>query len=138
MITNADITIFNKRHDQEDRTEYFVPTVIKGVNLFYRKTSSSSTGNQEKGMNAVIRIPLKAKIQKKYAEAAAYRAMENVDGAWTVQIGDFVVPKIVSTVEPVTDAEIARDYHDIITVAQFTDNTSKGSRYVRHWRIGGM
>lgn len=138
MITNADITIFNKRYDSEDRTEYFVPTVIKRVSLFHRKTSSSSTGNQEKGMDAVIRIPLDARTDKKYTEAAAYRAMTDVSSVWTVQIGDFIVPKVVSMTEPVTDAEIARDYTDIITVREFTDNTTRGSRYVRHWRIGGQ
>lgn len=139
MTTNADITVFNKRYDPEDRTDYFVPTIIRGVYLYYKKQSTISKGTQTKSLNAVIRIPTTAdQSGKEYVQDILYRDMESVDNAWTIQLGDFVIPKVISTLEPVTDSELARDYKDIITVHEFTDNTTIGSQAMRHWRIGGV
>jgi hypothetical protein len=138
MIVNADITVYNKKYDPEDRTDYFIPTVINGVSLFYRRRSTISKGVQTKGLTAVIRIPTTAHMSgKEYVSPEAYRGYSSVDNFWTVQIGDLVVPCVVDDPSPRIDSELARDY-EVIVVQEFTDNTTRGSENMKHWRIGGV
>lgn len=139
MITNADITIFNKRYVREERTEKFVATQIKGVSFYSRKGTSS--GNQDRNAKDTytIRIPDTADTSgKAYAEQMEYSGMddEKFPGYWTVQRGDIIV-RGLSELEEATETELKQSYSDVITVTNFTDNRSRCSDCMMHWRIGG-
>ena len=138
MIVNADITVYNKKFDPEDRTDYFIPTVIKGISLFQRKSSSISKGVQSKGSTATLRIPIDAyQSGKEYVTPEAYKMYEDVSAVWTLQVGDVIVPSVVEDPRPRIDSELARDY-EVIVIQEVTDNTTRGSKSMRHWRIGGV
>lgn len=138
MILNADITIFNKLLDPETRRELMIPTVIRGVSLFNRRSSSAGSEEQSAKPTATIRIPIDADTSgKQYVDEVEYRALGAVSGAWTVQLGDIVVPYATER-GAVTETDLKRIYSDVFAVSEFTDNTTRGSRGMRHWRIGGV
>lgn len=139
MITNADITIFNKRYVREERTEKFVATQIKGVSFYSRKGTSS--GNQDRNPKDAytIRIPDTADTSgKAYAEQMEYSCMDDeiFPGYWTIQRGDIIV-RGLSELEEATETELKQSYPDVITVTNFTDNRGRCSTCMMHWRIGG-
>lgn len=139
MITNADITVFNKRYVREERTEKFVATQIKGVSFYSRKGTSS--GNQERDVKDTytIRIPRTADTSgKAYAEQMEYSDMgdEDYQRYWTIQRGDIII-RGLSDLEVATETELKQSYPDVIIVDNFTDNRSRCSAYMQHWRIGG-
>lgn len=139
MITNADITIFNKRYVREERTEKFVATQIRGVSFYSRKGTSS--GNQDRNAKDTytIRVPDTADTSgKAYAEPMEYSGMDDEKflGYWTIQRGDIIV-RGLSELEEATETELKQSYLDVITVTNFTDNRSRCSACMMHWRIGG-
>lgn len=139
MTTNADITIFNKRYVSKERTEKFVATQIKGVSFYSRKGTSSE--KQEKDVNDIytIRIPYNADTSKKtYAEQIEYSDMdeETYPAYWTIQRGDIIV-RGLSDLKTATETELKQRYSDVVIVTNFTDNRSRCSDFMKHWRIGG-
>lgn len=139
MITNADITIFNKRYIKEERTEKFVGTKITGVSFYSRKGTSDKTKETDAKDSYTIRIPVSADTSGKvYVEQKEYSGMVDEDYAqyWTIQRGDIIV-RGLSDMETTTETELKQLYQDAVLVTNFTDNRSRCSEYARHWRIGG-
>lgn len=138
MTTNADITIFNQRYIKTERTEKFVPTVIRGVYLYFQKAVSGGS-DRKRSDSYTIRIPADADTDgKAYVGQKEYAAMddETCAGYWTLQPGTLIVRGVVD-LESATETELMKAFQDVITVANFLDNRSCGSKAVRHWRIGG-
>lgn len=140
MITNADITIFNKRYIREERREIFVATQIRGVSFFSRK--GVSPGNQATDVNDTytVRIPDTADMSgKSYVEQMEYSGMddETYQNYWTIQPGAMII-RGLSSPETATETELKKRYPDVIYVTNFTDNRSRCSVGMRHWRIGGI
>lgn len=138
MITNADITIFNKRYIPDQRTEMFVATQIKDVSFYSRKGTS---GSREKDSTDTytIRIPENSDASgKKYAEAMEYVEMdeETYPGFWTIQPGSIIV-RGLSELKTATETELKQKYPEVVEVTNFTDNRDRCSPIVSHWRIGG-
>lgn len=139
MIVNADITIFNKRYIQEERTEKFVPTRIYGVSLYSKKGTSSGDNELKKSDTYTIRIPTDADTEEKeYADQLSYKAMDDATypGYWTLQPGAIIV-RGISDLETATETELREKYPDVILVTNFTDNRDRCSDVMKHWRIGG-
>jgi len=139
MITNADITVFNKRYVKEERTEKFVATKIKGVSLFSRTGSAFGSQNLSQSDSHTIRIPVDADTAgKRYVEQQTYAELgdDEFAGFWTLQIGAIIVPCLVD-VDTITETELKQRYPDVITVRNYTDNRSRGSDWMKHWRVGG-
>lgn len=138
MITNADITIFNKRYIKAERTEKFVPTVIRGVHLYYQKAVSGNS-DRKRNDSYTIRIPVDADTDgKEYVSQKEYAAIddETCAGYWTLQPGALIVCG-VADLETATETELARKFQDVITIMNFSDNRSCGSEALHHWRVGG-
>lgn len=139
MTTNADITIFNKVLDPETRSDVFRPTVIRGVSIHMVLGSSSSKKNQDRLQDARIRIPITADTGgKKYVPSFRYKSVGGEGNIWTIQVGDLVVPHIADNIEVTRESDLWRNFDDVIVVKEYADNTTRGSDFVKHWRIGGM
>lgn len=138
MTTNADITIFNKRYIKTERTEKFVPTVIRGVYLYFQKAVSGGS-DRKRSDSYTIRIQADADTGgKEYVGQKEYAALddETCPGYWTLQPGAIIVRGVAGP-EAATEAELMKAFQDVIAVTNFSDNRSCGSKAVRHWRIGG-
>lgn len=138
MITNGDITIFNKAYDRETRSELFVPTIIRGVHVFNRVKGKGEL-QQEKSFSCQIRIPIDANTGgKEYVSQHGWIAAGDKSGLWTIQLGDVVVLRAVEEDALRNETELLRKYLEAVVVSTVTDNTTIGSKAVRHWRIGGV
>ena len=130
MTTNVDaVTVFNGRTDKTTRRKIYIPTVIKDVSYVEG-----------------IRVPLISVIQDNRVFLSDLRYAKLDDGKaaghWTIQKGDLVVRSEYTGEKSALYEDEAAVYAreqgvDLIHVTEYADNTSGGSLYTRHWRIGG-
>lgn len=137
MITNAAITIYNRR--RKGRESVLIPTVISEASWFYgRRAVRGQFIDSDDSYQ--VRIPYGADTSgKTYVNPAQYAEMadEEAAGYWTIQIDDIVLKGEYSS--QVTDERELRELtDDLFVVNTFADNTIRGSDAVKHWRIGGL
>lgn len=137
MITNAAITIYNRR--RSGRNSVLIPTVIAEASWFYgRRAARGQFIDNEDSYQ--VRIPYGADTSgKTYVNPAQYAVMtdEEAAGYWTIQIDDIVL-KGEYTSEVNDDRALRELTDDLFVVNTFADNTIRGSDAVKHWRIGGL
>ena len=148
MITNvAAVTVFNGRLDKGTRRKICIPTVIRGVSYVEGKGSTvANNGVWSDDVQYKIRVPLTAVVQdnREYMRDLNYAKLDDKEAAkyWTVQKGDFVIRGEYAGGGPVLYEDELTTYVkeqglDLIRITEYADNTSGGSLYTRHWRIGG-
>ena len=134
MTTNADITIYNTRLDEDTRRDVLYPTVIKGVS--YHESVGASGGFQERTESSEykIRIPFTADTSgREYVDPETYQGLSDVSGCWTIQTDDIIrIGRFPSDVPVDPDSLTGIDY---LIVGNHADNTKRGSAFTRHWRI---
>lgn len=144
MITNADITLFNRFYDRDNRQDIFLPTVIKGVSLYMKSGSSGDNKFRESTSTYKIRIPIDADMRDStYVDLVRYLKMDLKDAEkhWTLQADSIVIPAVVEELDAQGKSkltELAKRYGSFITVTDFSDNTTRGVQRMKHWRIGGI
>lgn len=148
MITNVDaVTVFNGRTDKATRRKIYIPTVIRGVSYVEGKGSKvAGNGVWSDDVQYKIRVPLIAVVQdnREYMRDLNYAKLDNEEAAkyWTIQKGDLVVRGEYAGDSPLLGEDEISAYAkeqglDLIHVTEYADDTSGGSLYTRHWRIGG-
>jgi hypothetical protein len=148
MITNVDaVTVFNGRTDKATRRKIYIPTVIKGVSYVEGKGSKvADNGVWSDDVQYKIRVPVAAVVQgnREYMRDLNYAKLDNEEAAkyWTIQKGDLVVRGEHAGDSPLLGEDEISAYAkeqglDLIRVTEYADNTTGGSLYTRHWRIGG-
>lgn len=148
MITNVDaVTVFNGRTDKATRRKIYIPTVIRGVSYVEGKGSQvADNGVWSDDVQYKIRVPLIAVVQdnREYMRDLNYAKLDNEEATkyWTVQKGDLVVRGEYAgdnllLCEDEISAYAKEQGLDLIHVTEYADDTSGGSLYTRHWRIGG-
>ncbi len=148
MITNVDaVTVFNGRTDKATRRKIYIPTVIRGVSYVEGKGSKvADNGVWSDDVQYKIRVPLIAVVQdnREYMRDLNYAKLDNEEAAkyWTIQKGDLVVRGEYAGDSPLLGEDEISAYAkeqglDLIRVTEYADDTSGGSLYTRHWRIGG-
>jgi len=148
MIANMDaVTVFNGRTDKATRRKIYIPTVIRGVSYVEGKGSKvADNGVWSDDVQYKIRVPLIAVVQdnREYMRDLNYAKLDNEEAAkyWTIQKGDLVVRGEYAGDSPLLGEDEISAYAkeqglDLIHVTEYADDTSGGSLYTRHWRIGG-
>ena len=130
----------------------YIPTQISGVSVYHNRQSSRDGGFHSETENFKIRIPISALIQgsRTYLPETHYDVLtdEEAMNHWTLHNEDLVIvclPSFIGTIfpAPVTRQEVeeisatAAIQKELIQIVDYADNTVRGSRFVRHWRIGG-
>ncbi|EOS68058.1 hypothetical protein C818_04225 [Lachnospiraceae bacterium MD308] len=137
MITNADLTIFNKRRIEKatGRPVYF-RTWIKGVSFY---TDQKVRVTEDAGVISKdiykVRIPEDADTEgKPYVDAEKYKSMtdEEAAGCWTIDNDDLFGKGLLPEFEKEADF-LRRQYTG--KVVSFSDNQRGG---LPHFRIGGV
>lgn len=164
LNATEDIVLFNARIGS-DRREIYLPTLIRSVCLYVAKGTSGEPGEKSSGEKYTIRIPFDAIADdgKTYIEAERFRLLDDteVKKHWTIQIGDYVASNALYPSEiwkwdsfslcgghivdemrgdPLSGdvgTILTKKYGKILIVDSFADNTRRGSRKMKHWRIGG-
>lgn len=137
MITNADLTIFNKRRiDKKTGRPVYFRTQIKGVNFY---TDQKVRVTEEAGVISKdvykIRIPETADTEEKtYMDADKYKLLTDEEAAyyWTIDNDDLFGKGLLPDFEKEADF-LKRQYTG--KVLSFSDNRRGG---LPHWRIGGV
>lgn len=148
MITNVEaVTVFNGRTDKAERRKIYIPTVIYGVSCAEAKGSTvTDNGVWSADVQYKIRIPLAAQVQdnRAYLPEQRYVKLETVEalGHWTISKGDFIIRgeyagEKKQLYEDELQAYAREGCTEQIRITEYADNTSGGSLYLRHWRIGG-
>lgn len=135
MITNADLTIYNKYLNVDKKTEEYLATKITGVH--WHNDLRSNVGNQgDKGLVSAevykIRIPADADMEgKEYIDPEEYRKLpaDIVKKYWTVERGDLILKGLSN--KSYGKASEARNR---VKVISFSDNRRGLSP---HFRVGG-
>lgn len=132
MITNAHITIYNRKYNKETRLDSWHRTIIKGVYFYVDNKVSAGDGGLNSADVYKIRIPEDAKCAKTYISEDEY---ENADESfyWTLREDDLVVRGICDVdIQKPADLKTLRKRYCKIT--SWSDNRFGG---LPHWRIGG-
>lgn len=123
-----------------------IPTVIRDVSYAEGKGSMvANNGVWSEDVQYKIRIPLASETQdsRVYMPDLKYARLDNEEAVryWTVQKGDLVIRGEYSGKNILYEDELAayakEQGIDLIRITEYADNTSGGSLYLRHWRIGG-
>lgn len=144
MTSNADITLFNKFFDKENRQDVFLPTVIRGVSLYMKSGSSGDLKYRESTATYKIRIPIDADMgESSFVDPVAYKQLQKDEAVkhWTLQPDSVIIPEIVDVAElgeSVSLTDLTKKYGTFITVTDYSDNTTRGIQSMKHWRIGGV
>lgn len=133
MITNGDITIYNREYNPQTRLDIWHRTVIKNV-WRHADNKVAQTDSGLKSSDAFkIRIP-KASPDKPYLDPESYAAVENKDKYWTIQEDDIVV--LSACKQDISKPSDLKEKHIRYAKIVSWSNNDVGSQ--PHWRIGGI
>lgn len=133
MLTNADITIYNRKFDKKTSFDLWNRTVIRDVHVYVdHKVSVGDTGLNSADVYK-IRIPDNVGNADLYLPPEEYVALENPSGHWTIQNADHIVLGVCDLkIDRPAELQAIRLRHCKVT--SWSDNRFGG---LPHWRIGG-
>lgn len=132
MVTNADITIYNRHYNRANGYDEYRRTIVRGVWFFV----DNKVQITESGVFAAdiykVRIPADADTGGViYVPPEEYTGL---DGTWTIQADDYVCRGVLIQ-EIDKPAELKKESRQVFKVTSWSDNRF-GS--LAHWRIGGV
>ncbi|MEG2350712.1 MAG: DUF6751 family protein [Hungatella sp.] len=131
MITNADITVYNRYYDRKKGYDTYRRTVIRGVWFFVdHKVQITESGVLAADIYKV-RIPLSADTGCVYVPSNEYTGAETT---WTLQADDYVCLGVLNR-EIEKPAELKKETNQVFKITSWSDNRF-GT--LPHWRIGGI
>ena len=133
MMTNSDVTIYNKKYNEQTRLDEWFGTVLRNVHVFV----DHKVAVTEKGLKSAdlykIRVPEEVETPKIYIPSSEYMGKGGEGTYWTISKGDIIVMGDLSTtIEKPSDLSILGV--DFCTVSSFSDNRHG---MIPHWRIFG-
>ena len=141
MITNADITLYNKYYDEEDKCAKYKRSYLFGVNYrssYGTTTSSKSINNNDEN---IIYIPFSVYSEdKEYIKPKAYEKLINSekDNYFTLNDGDIIVKEIVDfelTAEKGSNLKALNEFYDDVSTVSNVITYDFGSDYMKHWKV---
>ena len=132
MITNADVTVYNRISGDASNYDTWHRTVLHGVHVYV----DHKTALSDNGLNSAevykIRIPADIVEADQYLSPEEYAECGGF-GYWTIQNGDhIVIGECLTEIEKPSDLKKVFKRH--CKVMSWSDNRF-GS--LPHWRIGG-
>lgn len=136
MITNANLTIFNKRgKDKVTARPIYFRTQIKGIHFYTeQKIHITEEGGVVSADIYKIRIPESADTEgKNYINADLYKNLSNEEAKsyWTINNDDLFGKGLLDDFEKEADF-LKKQYTG--KILSFSDNRRGG---LPHWKIGG-
>lgn len=136
MVTNADITLYNKIYGC-DKTGY-KRTYLYGV-MWQDVTGVQSEENGlAVGDHTDIYIPFMVTTAKKYVLPKIFHAVSGREKIFTLRPGDVVVKGIIDfelTGEKGSDEKALLNSYDGVRVIKTVDTCDYGSGDMKHWEV---
>lgn len=136
MITNADLTIYNKVYDRDTGINRYYRTVLKGVNW----QDTTAVQPTDKGILsadvAEIYIPFAVETEKQFRKSKNFSQEAERAGLFTIEAGDLVVRGIVEDdLTSAKDEERLKNAHDDVRVIAVVETNDNGSPEMQHWKV---
>lgn len=136
MITNADITIYNKYYDRTIRTDRYKKTIIRGVNWYGGQKVTVGDNGLLSADSYTVRIPVSsAPSDKDFILPEEFAKLD--DGAlndfWTLQNDDLIFRGIG---EEIIQPKDVTEKSECFVVTGWSDNR-RGSPIMQHWKVEG-
>lgn len=136
MITNADVTIYNKVYDRDSGSSKYCRTVLKGVNW----QDTTAVQPVESGIVTAdiskIYIPFQTETEKQFRKPRNFLAENEKDRVFTIAPGDIIIKGIVSAeIETKKDEERLQNSVDNFRVIASVDTNDNGSSFMQHWAV---
>lgn len=139
MLTNADITLFNRYYDADSDEYKYARTFLRGVNWQDSQAINISQSAGVKSTNHTrVFIPLKVDSEEKtYLKPKTFKRSNKVTN-YTLDNADIVVKGIVNF--DMNDANsggfkaLLRDFDDVMKITKAVDNRY-GSKLVQHFEL---
>ena len=139
MLTNADITLFNRYYDNDSGEYKYARTFLRAVNWQDSQAINISQSAGVKSTNHTrVFIPLKVDSEEKtYLKPKTFKRSDKVTN-YTLDNADIVVKGIVDF--DMNDAHsggfkaLLRDFDDVMKITKVADNRY-GSKLVQHFEL---
>ncbi|MFR4899721.1 DUF6751 family protein [Anaerostipes caccae] len=136
MVTNADITLYNKVYDRDTGTNRYYRTVLKGVNW----QDTTAVQPTDKGIVsadvAEIYIPFAVETEKQFRKLKNFVQEPEKTGFFTVEAGDLVVQGIVGDeLTSAKDEERMKNTYDDVRTIAVVETNDNGSPEMQHWKV---
>lgn len=131
MLTNADITLYNRYYNKNIRLDEYRRTVIRGVHFYVDNKVTVTTEGLRSADVYKVRIPVSA--DSGGAVFVSARDYKGEWGTWTLQADDYIVRGVLET-EIERPAELHKEAEQVFRITSWSDNRF-GS--LPHWRVGG-
>lgn len=136
MITNTDLTIYNKVYDRDTGTNRYYRTVLKGVNW------QDTTAVQPDGKGiasadvAEVYIPFTVETEKQYRKPENFMAEADKSRIFTFREGDLLVRGITETeLGSTKDEEYLKNSCGKVRSAAMVEFNDSGSIEIQHWKV---
>lgn len=91
MLTNANITVFNKKNDSKTRSLIWNRTILHGVSAYINTRAVQQDNSGRIANEAVFRVPESCTEYNQYLREHDYITSENTESFWTFATGDLIV-----------------------------------------------
>lgn len=143
MIINADITLYNKYFDNNDKTIKYKKSYIAGVN--YKISDGTNSLSTQKGPSdkneIIIYIPFSVeKDYKGYLKPKAYEKLldNEKNNYFTLNNGDIIVKGIIDfelTGNKGANLKYLNESYDDVSTINNVITYDCGSDYMKHWKV---
>lgn len=135
MVTNADLTIYNKVYDRDAGASRYYRTVLKGVNW----QDTTAVQPTDKGVVSVdvteIYIPFAVETEKQFRKPKNFVQEPKKMEFFTVEAGDLVVRGIVEDkLTSAKDEERMKNTYDDVRTIAVVETNDNGSPEMQHWK----
>lgn len=139
MMTNADITVYNRQFDKEQDKYIYLRTYLKGVNWQDSKGIRIAESGVVSDDRTRIFIPLDVDAEdKQYKKPKTYKRMDDKSLFYTLDNEDIVVKGIIDfdlTGKPGENvSSLQAKYDDVMVITKVIDNRY-GSRIIQHFEL---
>lgn len=139
MMTNADITVYNRQFDKVQDKYIYLRTYLKGVNWQDSKGIRIAESGVVSDDCTRIFIPLDVDAEdKQYKKPKTYKRMDDKSLFYTLDNEDIVVKGIIDfdlTGNPGENvSSLQAKYDDVMVITEVIDNRY-GSRIIQHFEL---
>lgn len=134
MVTNSDITIYNKYYDATQDREVYQRTTIEGVHFEENKAVKLQNQGLVSDDKVLICIPFDAKASRAYVRPVLFDRADDKTQYFTLKEGDRVI-KGLQTYEVQTNMKELDGQFEVFTITN-VDTCDYGRAIMQHWEVG--